>query len=181
VGWVSTEENDIESDGCADEDADGDGFVDQADNCPSVANPTQSDLDKDNIGDPCDVDKDGDGVSIPDDNCPNDLTPWISFSWNDYDSDGCIDETMDDDDDDDGVLDVDDACLLGEKNWIDQAESMDHDDDGCVDSTEDEDDDNDGIDDVVDRCPKGMIGVAQAGQDLDGDGCIDAVEDDDDD
>ena len=181
VGWVSTEENDIESDGCADVDTDGDGFVDQADNCPGVANPTQGDLDNDNIGDPCDVDKDGDGISIPDDNCPNDLTPWISFSWNDYDTDGCIDETMDDDDDDDGVLDVDDTCLFGEKNWIDQAETMDHDGDGCADSTEDDDDDNDGIEDVVDRCPKGMIGVAQSGQDMDGDGCIDAVEDDDDD
>ena len=181
VGWVSTAENDIETDGCADEDSDGDGFVDQADNCPTVANPTQADLDNDNLGDPCDVDKDGDGISIPDDNCPNDLTAWVSFTWNDYDADGCIDETMDEDDDDDGVLDEDDACTLGEKNWIDQAETMDHDGDGCADSSEDEDDDNDGVDDVLDRCPKGLIGTAQAGQDLDGDGCIDAVEDDDDD
>lgn len=181
VGWISDEENDIEQDGCADIDSDGDGFVDQADNCPAVANPTQADLDNDLVGDLCDADKDGDGISIPDDNCPNDLNAWISFSWNDYDEDGCLDETIDEDDDDDGVLDVDDDCPYGEKNWIDQATSMDHDGDGCADSTEDEDDDNDGVEDGVDRCPKGIIGVAQAGQDMDGDGCIDAVEDDDDD
>ncbi|MBL6733391.1 MAG: thrombospondin type 3 repeat-containing protein [Candidatus Poseidonia sp.] len=181
VGWVSTPENDIETDGCADIDTDGDGFVDQADNCPAFANPTQADLDNDGVGDGCDADKDGDGIPIPADNCPNDLNSWISFTWNDYDGDGCLDETMDDDDDDDGVLDVDDACVLGEKNWIDQAEAMDHDGDGCADATEDDDDDNDGKADGVDRCPKGLIGVAQAGQDMDDDGCIDAVEDDDDD
>ena len=181
IGWISTEENDIEGDGCADIDSDGDGWVDQADNCPATSNANQADLDNDDIGDVCDADKDGDGISIPDDNCPNDLNPWVSFSWNDYDEDGCLDETMDDDDDDDGVLDENDACLLGEKNWMDQAASMDHDGDGCADATEDDDDDNDGKDDEVDRCPKGLIGIAQAGQDLDDDGCIDAVEDDDDD
>jgi len=181
VGWVSNEENDIEGDGCADIDTDGDGFVDQADNCPALANPTQADLDNDGVGDGCDADKDGDGIPIPTDNCPNDLNSWISFTWNDYDGDGCLDETMDDDDDDDGVLDVDDACLLGEKNWIDEAATLDHDGDGCADATEDDDDDNDGKADDVDRCPRGLIGVAQAGQDMDDDGCIDAVEDDDDD
>ena len=181
IGWVSTSENDIESDGCSDEDNDNDGFVDQADNCPSMANPTQADLDNDGVGDACDLDKDGDGISIPDDNCPNDINSWISFSWNDYDGDGCLDESADEDDDDDAVIDVNDACPLGEKNWGDQAETLDHDGDGCHDDVEDDDDDEDGIKDPIDRCPRGLIGLAQAGQDNDGDGCIDAVEDDDDD
>jgi hypothetical protein len=36
------------------EDSDGDGHCDAADNCPSVANPTQSNLDGDGEGDACD-------------------------------------------------------------------------------------------------------------------------------
>jgi hypothetical protein len=88
---------------------------------------------------------------------------------------------MDDDDDDDSVLDINDACPLGEKNWGDNASMFDNDADGCHDDLEDQDDDNDGIKDPIDRCPRGLIGSAQPGQDNDADGCIDAVEDDDDD
>ena len=181
IGWISTIENDVEQDGCSDIDADGDGFVDQLDNCPAVANPTQADLDGDGLGNPCDEDKDGDGISIPADSCPNDLSPWTSELNNDYDRDGCLDSTMDDDDDNDGVEDIIDACLLGEKGWYLEGSTADHDEDGCLDSSEDDDDDNDGIKDPIDKCPKGIIGVAGAGQDMDEDGCIDAVEDDDDD
>ena len=44
---------------------DGDIVPDGDDNCPQVFNPTQADLDDDDIGDACDPDKDGDGVEVP--------------------------------------------------------------------------------------------------------------------
>jgi subtilisin-like proprotein convertase family protein len=52
-------------------DTDGDGIPDSTDNCPSIANVDQSDLDNDNIGDVCDDDIDGDSILNGDDNCPN--------------------------------------------------------------------------------------------------------------
>ncbi|MFO1463762.1 MAG: thrombospondin type 3 repeat-containing protein [bacterium] len=44
-------------------DNDGDGVPNATDNCPSVRNPDQRDMDHDHIGDACDPDADGDGVS----------------------------------------------------------------------------------------------------------------------
>ena len=55
---------------CADGDADGDGVLDEVDNCPVDANEDQADLDGDEIGDLCDVDADGDAIPDPNDNCP---------------------------------------------------------------------------------------------------------------
>ncbi len=43
-------------------DADGDGVLDTVDNCPSVSNPKQEDMDNDKKGDACDPDIDGDGI-----------------------------------------------------------------------------------------------------------------------
>ena len=43
-------------------DSDNDGPVDQLDNCPTVYNPTQSNVDADGSGDACDADIDGDGI-----------------------------------------------------------------------------------------------------------------------
>ncbi len=51
-------------------DADGDGVLDSADNCPQTANPSQVDADGDGAGDACDGDWDGDGVLNASDNCP---------------------------------------------------------------------------------------------------------------
>ena len=67
-------------------DTDGDGVLDDADNCPAIANPQQLDADVDTIGDACDttpgcggcgqpvcegVDTDGDNVLDVADNCPD--------------------------------------------------------------------------------------------------------------
>ena len=53
-------------------DNDGDGVLDDDDNCRDVSNPSQKDTDGDGIGNACDSDKDDDGVLNPDDNCPVD-------------------------------------------------------------------------------------------------------------
>jgi Ca-dependent carbohydrate-binding module xylan-binding/Thrombospondin type 3 repeat len=50
---------------------DSDGVADGVDNCPSVANANQSDMDGDGIGNVCDSDKDGDAVANVSDNCPS--------------------------------------------------------------------------------------------------------------
>lgn len=53
-------------------DIDGDGYEGAQDNCPSVPNADQADLDDDGIGDACDDDIDGDGVLNHQDRAPYD-------------------------------------------------------------------------------------------------------------
>jgi len=104
-------------------DADGDGVEDALDNCESIVNSGQSDLDADNLGDACDDDIDGDGVENDSDDFPEDAA-----------------ETMDSDGD--GVGDNEDAFDF------DATESGDLDLDGIGDNTDD-DDDKDGFSDLV--------------------------------
>ena len=64
-------------------DSDLDGFPDIDDNCPIDDNPSQNDLDQDNIGDLCDPDQDGDGALDSDDCDPRNT----SLAWTSLDSD----------------------------------------------------------------------------------------------
>jgi CSLREA domain-containing protein len=56
-------------------DADDDGLYILQDNCPDIANPTQTDSDDDGFGNVCDEDSDNDGVSNDVDNCPGAYNP----------------------------------------------------------------------------------------------------------
>lgn len=115
------------------DDADGDGWPDDCDNCPAAANQDQADSDGDDTGDACDncpddanedqADGDGDTVGDVCDNCPNDANP------DQADGDG------------DGAGDACDNCS-NDPN-ADQADS-----------------DGDGLGDVCDPEPGGGTGVS---------------------
>ena len=87
------------------QDTDEDGIFDVLDNCPTVSNPQQLDLDEDGVGDACDDDRDGDDVANDDDVCPDTADPQQL----DLDADGAGD-ACDEDDDNDGMRDTIDDC-----------------------------------------------------------------------
>ena len=175
-------------------DADGDGYSDNSDNCPMIANAGQEDMDSDGLGNVCDPDADEDGILNDDDACDGPAVNWDASVWtDDIDMDGCRDIDEDDDDDQDGVVDTSDPCtgVLFKLNWTSNVVN-DNDVDGCHDSEEDADDDNDGIDDTSDlTCPRGYANwglpdgsgghTHNNSADFDTDGCHDDVEDLDDD
>ena len=171
-------------------DLDGDGILDEMDNCPNGigetdgwASSTSNDRDQDGCRDfDEDNDDDSDGISDSNDLCTSTIG-WISNHDNDRDQDGCLDDGNDADDDGDGILDESDSCQEGEINWPANL-YLDWDQDGCHDLLEDPDDDNDGENDSSDLCPKGRTNwVLQrnSNTDFDYDGCFDSTEDDDDD
>src|SRR3954451_2615868 len=70
------------------DDNDRDGVLDSFDNCLGLANPDQSNMDRDRLGDACDSDADGDGVPNEADRCPT------SRRGPDANHDGCSDTVV---------------------------------------------------------------------------------------
>jgi outer membrane protein OmpA-like peptidoglycan-associated protein len=132
-------------------DQDGDGLVDESDDCP--AEPEDPDGYFDTDGCP-EADNDDDGLLDANDPCPDSGEDPDEFE----DDDGCPDP----DNDGDGVNDGYDSCPAAREDM-----DNDRDDDGCPDN----DRDRDGVEDDNDACP-------DAAEDTDGfgdlDGCPEA-------
>jgi hypothetical protein len=138
-------------------DTDGDSIPDDSDNCPTVANPDQADLDHDGLGDVCDPDVDGDIIPNTTDNCP-----WV-YNPDQHDTD------------DDGVGDVCDNCKTvanhsqGDADHDGFGDACDH----CAGFNDSLDTDHDLIPDNCDNC----VAIANPSQaDCDSDGVGDACE-----
>jgi hypothetical protein len=144
-------------------DADGDGFCADQDNCPHDYNADQQDTDGDGRGDACDDDTDGDGIADVLDNCPLHVNPRQQDADRDGAGDPCdicplIADPNQEDWDGDGLGDVCDSCPR-------DADPLDL------------DQDLDGVGDLCDNCP---VQANAEQQDGDGDGSGDACDCDDD-
>jgi len=69
------------------DDSDGDGVIDNQDNCPNTSNPNQADNDNDDLGDVCDDDDDNDGMPDAWEN-QHGLNPFADDASGDADGDG---------------------------------------------------------------------------------------------
>jgi hypothetical protein len=124
-------------------DSDGDGHSDASDNCKTLSNAGQEDLDSDRAGDDCDDDDENDGVADAADNCPRTVNPAQENSVHPVTpaGDHCEDP------DQDTVMDVGDNCPDAanpgqENNVHPESPAGDH----C------DDPDNDGVQDILDNC-----------------------------
>ncbi len=150
-------------------DTDGDNVSDSADNCPTVSNAGQANLDGDALGDACDGDRDDDTADNDDDAFPDDVDEQL-----DTDEDGVGDNAdkfpnvdARTDADDDGIADGADNCAT-----VANGGQADLDGDGEGDAC-DGDRDGDGVANADDNAPDN----ANADQaDLDCDGVADVID-----
>jgi len=144
-------------------DIDGDGISDVQDNCPSIFNVNQSDLDGDGIGDACDDDIDGDGVTNATDVFPLDPSEWL-----DTDMDG-MGNNADTDDDNDGLLDSEEDINANGIFEAGETDPLNFDTDG--------DGYNDGEEVAADSDPLDMNSIpASPDGDLNNDGVVNVVD-----
>lgn len=134
-------------------DADGDGVVDQKDQCPD----TPQGWKVDQAG--CALDEDGDGVADAKDRCPNTPQGWP------VDQQGCPKDS-----DSDGIYDATDQCP-GTPNGV-KVNKL-----GCL---IEKDSDADGVVDAKDRCPNtttgAMVDASGCELDSDADGVVDSLD-----
>ena len=160
------------------DDPDNDGVESICDNCPMVANASQTDSDSDNIGDACDncpddanslqQDDDGDGVGDACDACPGFDDSIDADSDNVPDAcDICPGFDDNQDSDNDGVPNGCDICPGGDDSIDTDSDGVPDACDTCPGFDDSADMDSDGIADSCDGCPNNA-NPAQTDSDSDG-------------